>query len=171
VGPPRAAKPARKPGTRRFMLMLKADKNTESELDPGGAAPGVPANEALMQEMGALMGELAAKGALLGGDGLKPSSKGSRITYSGDKRSVVDGPFTESKELIAGYCVIQVPSMAEAVDIARRMLEIHVRGTDIDHGENEVRPIFELEDFPVDPAEKPDGWRDRERAFRERAGQ
>ncbi|HMJ13045.1 MAG TPA: YciI family protein [Polyangiaceae bacterium] len=151
--------PARKPGTRRFMCLLKADKNTEA---------GMPANEQLLVEMGGLMEEVTRRGALLAGDGLKPTSRGARVHYSGSMRSVVDGPFTESKELIAGYTVLQSESLAEAVEFSRRMLDIHMRGTGIEEGEVEVRQVFELEDFPVGDAEKPEGWRKQELAFRDR---
>src|SRR4030095_15272706 len=112
--------PARKPGTTRFMALLKADKNTEANLEP---------NEKLMAEMGALMEELIKSGALLAGDGLMSSQYGAKVLYSGDKRTVVDGPFTETKELVAGYTIVQTKTKAEAVDFARRMLQIHIDGT------------------------------------------
>ena len=141
------------------MLLLKADPLTEA---------GAPPNERLLSEMGGLMQEITAAGAMLAGDGLKPSSEGARVFYSGDQRRVLDGPFTESKELIAGYSIVQTESKQQAIDWARRMLEIHVRGTGQDSGEVEVREFFEIEDFPVSPEEKPDGWRAVETAFRDR---
>jgi hypothetical protein len=134
-----AAAPARKPGTTRYMLLLKADKNTEA---------GMPPNEKLLAEMGGLVEEMAKAGALLAGEGLQPSSKGARVRFAGGKTTVTDGPFTEAKELVAGYAVVQVASKAEAVEWARRMLAIHVEGTGIDHGQTEIRQLFELEDFP-----------------------
>jgi hypothetical protein len=152
----------RKPGTTRYMLLIKSDKNTEA---------GVLPNEALLSRMGALLDEMASAGVLLSGDGLKPSSKGARVKFAGNERTVVDGPFTESKELIAGYSLIQVNSKAEAIEWARRILQIHVEETYVTDGVIEVRQVFEVEDFPVDPTEKPGGWRDQEQAFRDRAGQ
>lgn len=152
---------ARKPGTQRYMVLLKADKLTEN---------GAPANEKLLSEMGALIEEVQRAGDLLAGDGLKPTSQGLRIVYAGDKRSVVDGPFSESKEIVAGYSIIQATSLKDATEFARRMLQIHVDFTGLD-GEIEVRQVFELEDFPVNPCEQAGGWRDQERAFREATGQ
>ena len=152
----------RKPGTTRYMLLIKSDKNTESGILP---------SEAILARMGALLDEMASAGVLLSGDGLKPSSQGARVKFAGNERTVVDGPFTESKELIAGYSLIQVNSKAEAIEWARRILQIHVEETYVADGVIEVRQVFEVEDFPVDPAEKPGGWRDQEQAFRDRAGQ
>jgi hypothetical protein len=152
-----AAPPPRKPGTSRYVAFIMADENTEAAMPP---------NEKLMTEMGALMQEMVEKGALLAGEGLQPTSKGTRIAYSGDRRTVIDGPFTETKELIAGFSVIQTASKEEAVEFARRCLQIHVDGTGIDHGQIEVRRVFEVSDFPVDPAEEPEGWRKQEQEFR-----
>lgn len=87
---------------------------------------------------------ITSNGVLLDGSGLQPSSKGWRIRYSGDKRTVVDGPFTEAKELIAGYTMIQVKSRAEALEWTRRFPNPTIGGTDC---EIEVRQLFELEDF------------------------
>lgn len=157
-----ASPPARKPGTTRYLVLIKADQRTESATPP---------DEKVLSEMGALMQETAASGALLGGEGLKPSSEGVRVRYSGSKRTVIDGPFTESKELVAGFSVIQVETKQQAIDFARRCLQIHVNWSGLGEGEIEVRPFMELEDFPVDPAEKPDGWRQQEKAFRDRTGQ
>jgi hypothetical protein len=157
-----AGQPGRKPGTRRFILMLKSDRMTESN--------GLPA-PALLAKMGALMEELARSGTLLAGDGLKPSSHGVRVRATGDKRTVIDGPFTEAKEMIAGYSTVQVKSLQEAVEIAKRWLAIHAEGAGLPEGEMEIRLISELEDFPVDPSEKPDGWRQQEQRLRERLGQ
>ena len=154
---------ARKPGTQRYMIAIKSDENTEAgaQLD----------NTALFERMSALMDEMASAGVLLSGDGLKPSSKGARVKFSGSKRTVIDGPFTESKELIAGFSIVQVNSKQEAIEWGRRMLAIHVEETRIGKGTVEVRELFEVEDFPVDSAEKPGGWRDQEQAFRDRGGQ
>jgi hypothetical protein len=159
--PAAAAPPARKPGTTRFMIILKSDKQTESAEvpDPRG-----------MAKMGALIGEFVASGAFLAGAGLKPSATGARITLSGDKRTVTDGPFAESKELIAGYSVIQTASRAEAVEFAKHWMQIHIDIVALSDGEIDVRQIFELSDFPVDAAEKPAGWREQEQGFRDRTG-
>jgi hypothetical protein len=156
-----AAPPVRKPGTTRFMVMLKADKRTESDALP---------DEKILTAMGALMQEMAAAGALLSGEGLKPSSTGARVELHGDERTVIDGPFTETKEVIAGYSIIQVKSRLEAVEFAKRWLRIHAEGSDVEQSEIEIRQLFELEDFPVDSAEKPDGWRRQEQRLRERLG-
>ena len=156
-----AQPPPRKPGTQRWMLVLKADKNTEAAFQPG---------QKLFTEMGALMGEIAAQGALLAGDGLKPSSRAAKVRHKGGKVTVVDGPFTEAKELIAGFTIVQ-GTKQQAIDWATRVVQIHVAGTPIDHGECDVRQIFEIEDFAVDPAEKPGGWRDKEQAFRDKTGE
>jgi len=151
--------PARIPGTKRYLSMLKADKFTEA-----GGAP----SPKLLNEMGALMEEMAKAGVLLSGEGLKPSREGKRISYDGPKPRVIDGPFAEAKELIAGVSLIQTRSLSEALTWSRRMLEIHMRGVGATEGEVEVRAMHELEDFPVSPEEKPDGWRAREQSFRER---
>jgi hypothetical protein len=151
--------PPRIPGTTRFLVCIKGDKMTEA---------GTPPSERLMNEMGALMNEVAQSGALLAGDGLKPTSKGAKIRYSGTKRTVIDGPFTEAKEIIAGYSLVQMKTKEEAVEFAKRQLRIHCDGADAPHGEIEIRQVSEIEDFPVDPSEKPGGWRDQEKAFRDR---
>jgi hypothetical protein len=151
----------RKPGTQRYILLLKADKFTEA-----GGQP----SEQLMSEMGDLMVELGSSGALLSGDGLKPSKEGARVVFTDGKRSVVDGPFTESKEIIAGFSVVQAKTREEAVEWGRRMLDIHMRGVGATEGSLEVRLFFEIEDFPVDPAEKPEGWRKHELDFRDKHG-
>jgi hypothetical protein len=141
------------------MVFIKGDKVTEA-----GTLP----SERLLNEMGALMNEVAQSGALLAGDGLKPTSKGARISYSRGKRTVIDGPFTEAKELIAGFSLIQVKTKEQALDFAKRQLRIHCEGADVPTGEMEIRQVFEIEDFPVDSAEKPGGWREIETAFRDR---
>ncbi len=118
----------------KVMVMVKATKNTEA---------GVMPSEQLLREMGAFNEELVKAGIMLAGEGLHPSTKGKRIRFSGGKRTVVDGPFAETKELIAGYWVWQVRSMDEAVDWARRCPD-PMPGED---AELEIRPIFEAEDF------------------------
>jgi hypothetical protein len=118
----------------KVMVMVKATKNTEA---------GVMPSEQLLREMGAFNEELVKAGIMLAGEGLHPSTKGKRIRFSGGKRTVVDGPFAETKELIAGYWVWQVRSMDEAVEWARRCPD-PMPGED---AELEIRPIFEAEDF------------------------
>jgi hypothetical protein len=100
-------------------------------------------SEKLLTAMGKYNEELVKAGVMLAGEGLKPSEKGKRIKFSGSKRTVVDGPFTEAKELVAGYWVWQVRSMEEAVEWARRCPD-PMPGED---AELEIRPIFEAEDF------------------------
>jgi hypothetical protein len=129
----------------RFMIIVKANKDSEA---------GVMPEESLIAEMASFHEELVKAGVLLDGSGLHPSSKGFRIKYSGDKRTVIDGPFTETKELIAGYTLIQVKSRAEAVEWARRFPNPAGAGKD---AEIEVRQLFELEDFG--PSEAVDRFR------------
>lgn len=161
ANPAATAPTPRRPGTTRYMVALKSDQATES-----GA---LPTPEALTQ-MGALMEELARSGALLGGEGLKPSATGARIRFDGAKRTVIDGPFSETKELIAGYSIIQVKSRDEAIAFAKRWLQIHTATSRVplESSELEVRPLFETEDFPVSPNETADGWRKQEQAMRVR---
>ena len=118
----------------KVMVIVKATKNSEA-----GEMP----SEKLLTEMGNYNEELVKAGIMLDGDGLQPSSKGKRIKFSGRQRSVVDGPFTETKELIAGYWVWQVRSMDEAVEWARRCPD-PMPG---EEAELEIRPFFEAEDF------------------------
>ncbi|HEX2341243.1 MAG TPA: YciI family protein [Vicinamibacterales bacterium] len=118
----------------RVMVIVKATKNSEA---------GVMPSEKLLTAMGKYNEELVKAGVMLAGEGLKPSEKGKRIKFSGSKRTVVDGPFTEAKELVAGYWVWQVRSMQEAVEWARRCPD-PMPGED---AELEIRPIFEAEDF------------------------
>jgi hypothetical protein len=140
------------------LVCIKGDKITEAGTQP---------SERLLNEMGSLMNEVASSGALLAGDGLKPTSKGAKIRYAGDKRTVIDGPFTEAKEIIAGFSLVQMKTKEEAVEFAKRQLRIHCDGADAPGGEIEVRQLFEIEEIPVDPNEKPGGWRDKELAFRD----
>lgn len=123
----------------RFMIIVKA-----SALSEAGGAP----DEALMAAMGAYHEELVKAGVLLDATGLQPSSKGWRIRYSAGKRTVIDGPFAETKELIAGYTLIQVRSREEAMEWARRFPAPFGEQAD---GEIEVRQLYELEDFEPSP--------------------
>ena len=118
----------------KVMVIVKATKNSEA---------GVMPSEKLLTEMGNYNEELVKAGIMLAGEGLQPSSKGKRIKFSGRQRSVLDGPFTETKELIAGYWVWQVQSMDEAVEWARRCPD-PMPG---EEAELEIRPLFEAEDF------------------------
>jgi hypothetical protein len=119
----------------RFMMLVKATQDSEA---------GVMPSETLFAEMAKYHEELQKAGVLLDASGLQPSSKGWRVKYSGSKRSVIDGPFAESKELIAGYTMIQVKSREEAMEWARRFPNPAIDGKE---GEIEVRQLFELEDF------------------------
>jgi len=124
----------------RFMIMVKATRDSEAGVMPG---------EELLATMAQYHEELAKSGALLDGSGLQASSKGWRIQYSGKKRTLIDGPFAETKELIAGYTIIDVKSREEALEWTRRFPNPAMDGKD---GEIEVRPFFELEDFGPSPA-------------------
>jgi hypothetical protein len=119
----------------RFMMIVKATKDSEA---------GVMPTEKLMSEMQKYHEELHKAGVLLDASGLQASSKGWRVKYSGAKRTVIDGPFTEAKELIAGYTIIQVKSREEAMEWARRYPNPAGDGKE---AEIEVRQFFELEDF------------------------
>ena len=115
----------------RFMVIVKADKNSEA---------GVLPDQKIMAEMTKFNEELAKAGVMLAGEGLHPSSKGTRVKFSGTKRTVTDGPFTEAKELIAGFWLWQVKSKQEAIDWLKR--------APFDGGaEVEIRQVFEAEDF------------------------
>jgi hypothetical protein len=127
----------------RFMILVKASKDTEA---------GVLPEEKLITAMADYHEELAKAGVLLDGSGLQPSSKGWRIKYSGDKRSVTDGPFAEAKELVAGYTLIQVRSKEEALEWTRRFPNPSADGRE---AEIEVRQLYELEDIlPSEAAER-----------------
>jgi len=117
----------------RFMIIVKATKESEA---------GVMPSEQLLADMGKFNEELAKAGVMLAGEGLQPSSKGARVRFSGKKRTVIDGPFTESKELIAGYWLWEVKSMDEAVEWLKRCPNPHYEVTDV-----EIRPLFAEEDF------------------------
>jgi hypothetical protein len=161
ANPPPAPTPDKGP---RWVSLLKADAITEVEVVP---AP----TEELLREMGALMGEMASAGLLVGGDGLRPSSQGCKVRFANRKATVIDGPFAETKEIVAGFTVYRAKTKAEAIEWARRCLQIHVEGTGIAAGEIEVRRVAETEDFPVSADEKPDGWRAKELRMREQLGQ
>jgi hypothetical protein len=117
----------------RVMVIVKANEDTEA---------GVLPSEQLLTEMMQFNEELVKSGIMLAGEGLQPSSKAKRVRFSGSKRSVIDGPFTEAKELVAGFWVWQVRSMDEAMEWAKR-----IPNPTGEEGEVEVRPLFENEDF------------------------
>lgn len=120
----------------RFMMIVKGNTDTEA-----GKMP----SEKLLSAMGKYNEELMKAGVLLDLSGLQPTSKGARIKFSGGKRTVVDGPFTESKELIAGYWIIQVKSREEAIEWAKRAPNPY--GESGGEGDIEIRQFFEVEDF------------------------
>ena len=117
----------------RVMVMVKATKDSEA---------GVLPDMKLLADMGKFNEELVKAGVLLAGEGLKPSSAGARVKFSGSSRSVVDGPFTETKELVAGFWLWQVRSMDEAIEWVRRCPNPHPSDCEI-----EIRPVFEAADF------------------------
>ena len=123
----------------RFMMIYKPADVKDLEA-------GVPPTQENMAAMGKFIGEVARSGALLATDGLLPSSKGARVKLSKGKVAVTDGPFTETKELIAGFAIVQYPSMAEAVEMAKRFLEL------AGDGESEIRQMY---DQPAFPPQKP----------------
>ncbi|MGW8466435.1 YciI family protein [Pseudomonas sp. CLCA07] len=118
----------------RFMIIVKASQDSEA---------GVMPSEELLSAMGNYNEELAKAGILVEGEGLHPTSKGARVRFSGDKRTVIDGPFAETKELIAGYWIWQVKSKQEAIDWVKRCPN-PMPGTE---AEIEIRQVFEAEDF------------------------
>jgi hypothetical protein len=120
------------------MVIVKATKESEA---------GVMPSEQLLADMAKFNEEMVKAGVMLDGNGLQPSSKGARIRFSGKDRIVTDGPFTETKELIAGYWTIQVKDKAEAIAWMKRCPNPHNEG-----GEIEIRQVFELEDFGESPA-------------------
>ncbi len=119
----------------RVIVMVKASKDSEA---------GVMPSEQLLTEMGRYNEELAKAGIMLAGEGLHPSSKGARIRFAGERRSVIDGPFAETKELVAGFWIWQVRSMDEAIEWAKRCPN-PMPGSE--ESELEIRPVFEMEDF------------------------
>ena len=119
----------------RYMILVKANKDSEA---------GVKPSEELFAAMADYHEQLVKAGALLDASGLQPTSKGTRIKFCGGRRTVIDGPFTESKELIAGYTLIQVKSREEAMEWARRFPSPFGENAE---GEIEIRQLFELDDF------------------------
>ena len=124
----------------KFMILVKATKDTEK---------GVMPKEELFAEMGAYHEELSRAGVLVDASGLRPSSNGWRIRYDGQKRTFVDGPFAETKELVAGYTLIDVKSREEALEWTKKFPNPSVDGG---AAEIEVRPVYQLEDFPQSEA-------------------
>jgi hypothetical protein len=115
----------------RFMVIVKADKNSEA-----GAMP----SEKMLRDMGEYNEQLVKAGIMLAGEGLHPSSKGKRVRFQGNERTVIDGPFTETKELVAGFWLLQAKSTEEVVEWIKR--------APFDGGEElEIRPVFEADDF------------------------
>jgi hypothetical protein len=139
----------------RVMVIVKADGESES-----GKMP----TEEMLRDMGNYNDELVKAGIMLAGEGLHPSSKGKRVRFSGKSRTVIDGPFTESKELIAGFWLWQVKSMDEAIEWLKRAP--FDGGTEI-----EVRPVFEAEDFGEEYTPELRAQEDRQRAEMERRKQ
>src|SRR5215468_6418263 len=121
----------------RFMILVKATKDSEAGFVLNEQ------NKQMLAEMGKFNEELVKAGIMLAADGLHPSSRGKRVRFSGGKRAVIDGPFTETKELVAGYWLWQVKSMDEALEWARRCPD-PMPG---EEAELEIRPVFEAEDF------------------------
>jgi hypothetical protein len=117
----------------RFMILIKASKDSEA---------GVLPSEQLLTEMGKFNEELVKAGVMLAGEGLQASSKGARVRFSGGKRTVIDGPFAETKELIAGFWLWQVKSKEEAIEWVKR-----IPNPTGDEGEVEIRQVFESDDF------------------------
>lgn len=120
----------------RCMVMVKADRDTEA---------GVLPSRQLLDAMTKFNQELVKAGVMLAGDGLQPSAKGARVIFDGARRRVIDGPFSESTELVAGYWLWQVRSLEEAIEWARRC-----PNPTGEKGELEIRPVYEAEDFGVD---------------------
>ena len=114
----------------RVMVLVKANKDSEAGILP---------DKKILTDMGKFNEELVKAGVMLAGEGLQPSSKGVRVRFSGTKRTVIDGPFTETKELVAGFWLWRVKSMAEAIEWIKR--------SPFQEGEIEIRQVFEVEDF------------------------
>jgi len=135
----------------RFMVMVKATKDSEAGIIP---------SEQLLAEMGKYNEELVKAGIMLAGEGLHPSSKGARVRFSGKQRTVIDGPFAETKELVAGYWIWEVKSLAEAIEWVRRCPNPMSGDSEI-----EIRQVFEAEDFGIEFTPE---LREREERLRER---
>jgi hypothetical protein len=138
----------------RFMVMVKADRSTEA---------GVMPSQELLTAMGKYNEELVNAGVLLAGEGLHPSSKGARVRFSGSNRTVIDGPFAETKELVAGFWIFQVESLQEAIEWVKRSPN-PLEG----ESEIEIRQVFEAEDFG---AEFTPELREQEERIRARAAE
>lgn len=138
----------------RVMVIVKASKDSEA---------GVLPDQKLLTDMGKFNEQLVKAGVMLAGEGLQASSKGKRVHFSGSKRTVMDGPFTETKELIAGFWLWQVRSMDEALEWAKRCPNPHAGESEL-----EIRPVFEAEDFG--PALTPE-LREQEARLRVQTGQ
>src|ERR1700756_2670730 len=137
--------------TMRFMVIVKASKNSEA---------GVMPSARLLAEMGKFNEELAKAGVLLSGEGLQASSKGARVRFSGKKRTVIDGPFAETKELVAGFWLWKCKSLQEAIDWVKRCPN-PMPG---EEAEIEIRQVFEAEDFAAEFA--PEHREEAERIYR-----
>lgn len=138
----------------RFMVIVKADKRSEAGV--------LPTHDELA-EMGKFNEELVKAGLLVDGAGLKPSSKGARVSFPKGKPVVTDGPFAETKELVAGYWILNAKSLEEVVEWMKKV-PFHVLPTDDRAPEIEIRPFYEVEDFPEAPAsvvEMEKGWREK----------
>src|SRR5256714_14642176 len=122
----------------RFMVIVKANKDSEAGMMP---------SEEMLAKMAKFNEEMVKAGIMLDGAGLRPSAQGARIRFDGKNRTVIDGPFTETKELIAGYWIIQVKNKAEAIEWMKRCPNPHEEACEI-----EIRQFFELEDFGESPA-------------------
>ena len=135
-------------------------------MSAGKSEAGVLPSEELLTEMGKYNEELAKAGVMLAGEGLLPSSKGARVLFSGDKRTVVDGPFTEAKELVAGYWLFEVSSLEEAIEWVKRIPSPPNDPTNPQNEETqiEIRPIFEPDDFGEELTPE---LREREQRLRE----
>jgi hypothetical protein len=117
----------------RFMMLIKANEDFEA---------GIPPCPELIVAMGTLAEEMTERGILVSGEGMKPSSHGTRVRQTNGQRSVIDGPFTETKELIGGFSIVDVESKQEAIELAQRVVRIHAE-CGVDELEIEVRPLFE----------------------------
>jgi hypothetical protein len=138
----------------RVMVIVKATKDSEQGIMPG---------EKLLTDMGNFNEELAKAGIMLAGDGLHPSSKGKRVHFDGPTRTVIDGPFAETKELIAGFWIWQVKSMEEALEWVKRCPNPMLTPSDI-----EIRPLFETEDFGAELTPELREQEERTRALSEK---
>jgi len=135
----------------RFMVMVKATKDSEANVMP---------DEKLMAAMGNYNDELVKAGVMLAGEGLHPSSKGARVRFKGDKRTVIDGPFSETKELVAGFWILQVKSKEEVIEWVKRCPNPFPGDQE---SEIEIRQIFEAEDFGAEFTPELRAQEDRQR--------